>query len=161
MVVLLVAVGGTLSSISSLVVLGESARETTLAYLAAQRQVEALRSQDFATVFPRFNSDPGDDPDGFGTASGAGFDVVGLDPAAVDGDAHTGRFLFPVDEGDPGRLREDVLFVGRRHDIDASGVIDAEDVSRTYMLLPVRVRVEWRGRSGNRFVELQTILVQP
>ena len=27
-----------------------------------------------------------------------------------------------------------------------------------YLILPVRVRVEWRGRSGDRFIELQAIL---
>jgi type II secretory pathway pseudopilin PulG len=161
MVILLVAVGGTLSSISSTVVLGESTRETTLAYLAAQRQLEGLRTQNFRQLFALFNAVPADDPAGEGTAPGQNFDVAGLSPTKDDADGRVGQILFPVAEDDEGQLREDVLFIGRQHDLDVDGGIDVADVSASYALLPVRVRVEWKGRSGNRYVELQTVLTHP
>jgi prepilin-type N-terminal cleavage/methylation domain-containing protein len=159
MVVLLVAVGGTLSSISSTAVLGDSARETTLAYLEAQRTLERLRGEEFGQLFALYNDDPADDPAGNATASGAGFAVGGLGPVEGDADGRVGRILFPVDGA--GRLHEDVLFAGRQHDLDADGSIGSADVSGNYVLLPLRVRVEWNGRSGNRYVELQTVLTQP
>lgn len=159
MVVLLVAVGGTLSSISSTAVLGDATRESTLAYLEAQRQIEHLRAEEFGRLFALHNDDPDDDPAGAGSAHGAGFAVAGLSPVAGDADGQVGQILFPVDGA--GTLREDVRFAGRQHDLDADGGIESQDVSGSYVLLPVRVRIEWHGRSGNRYVELQTVLTQP
>jgi hypothetical protein len=59
-----------------------------------------------------------------------------------------------------------------REDVDDSGLgmpgnIDGDaffgenvDMSATYRLLPVRVLVEWRGVSGNRSIELESMLSQ-
>jgi hypothetical protein len=160
MVVLLVAIGGTLGTISSHLVLGASARETSLAYLEAQRLVEQLRAEDFALVFARYNESAADDPAGI-VAPGPDFAVAGLAPRESDADGRVGRISFPVEAAEPVRLREDILFNGRALDLNADGALAADDRASDYMLLPVRVRVEWKGRSGNRFVELQTVLIAP
>lgn len=160
MVVLLVAIGGTLSTISGHLVLGASARETSVAYHEAQRLLERLKSEDFELLFARYNESADDDPAGV-SAPGSAFDVAGLSARAGDGDGRVGRISFPVEEAAPTHLREDLVFNGRTLDLDADGVLDGDDRSGDYVLLPVRVRIEWKGRSGNRFVELQTILITP
>jgi len=159
MMVMLVAVGGTLGTISGHLMLGDSARETALAYQEAQRVVETMKAENFGEVFARYNDPTGDDPDA--SSAGAHFEVPGLTPWKTDADGRVGRILFPVDTGAPGVLREDIEFNGRSLDLDADGSSDAQDHSDDYAVLPVRIRVEWKGRSGNRFVELQTLLTSP
>jgi hypothetical protein len=159
MVVLLIAVGGTLGVISSFVSLEASSRETTVAYLEAQRTIEQLQAQPFNEVFSRFNASAADDP-GAGPVPTDAFDVVGLDPQQGDADGRVGRILFPVDPAVATALREDVqnTDLGMPRDLNADGLIDNVNHAGDYMTLPVRVRVEWRGRSGNRFIELHTVL---
>lgn len=159
MVVLILAVGGTLGVITSFVTLEESSRETTLAYLEAQRTVEALQGQPFGEVFARFNDTAADDP-AIGASPGAAFDVIGLEPQAGDADGRVGLVVFPSDPGDPTRLLENQQdpSLGLPRDLNADGELDGDDRAGDYEVLPVRVRVEWVGRSGNRFVELHTVL---
>ena len=77
-----------------------------------------------------------------------------LGPQVGDADGLSGRIIFPVVAGFPGELREDLndeSFVAR--DLNSDNVQDALDHSGDYDLLPVRVRIEWRAKSGNRFIE--------
>ena len=159
--VLLIAVGATLASISSFVVLGDSTRENKRAYLEAQAAIERMRAANFAQVFALYNEDPNDDPAGVGTAPGAGFDVDLLTPQEGDPDAMAGRIEMPALAAVPGELREDLNDpdFGLPRDLSGDGIWDALDHSGNYILLPVRVLVEWKGRSGNRVVELQTMLI--
>lgn len=158
MVILIIAVGGTLGVVSSFVTLEQSSRETTLAYLEAQRVVERLQSQPFDEVFARFNATQADDP--AGDSPGELFDVAGLNVRAGDADGSVGQIIFPTDPADDSALREDLqdAALGMPRDLNADGVLDNDDRAGDYEVLPVRVRVEWRGRSGNRFVELHTVL---
>lgn len=159
MVVLLIAILGTLGSISSFAVLGDSSRETNLAYLEAQRAIERMQAGVFREVFVRFNDTAADDPAG-GVSPGSGFAVDGLDPREDDPDGLPGRIVFPTPDGQPGWLAENLVDpdLGLPRDLSADDVVDANNHANDYAVLPVRVRVEWRGRSGNRFVELQTYL---
>jgi len=160
MIVLLVAVGGVLGSVSSFVLLGDAAREKHLAYMAAQQQLEAMNGEVFAEIFARFNEAPGDDPIDPDPIPGAGFDVLGLEPIAGDADGLPGRILFPLAISTDAILREDFVDadLGMPRDLNADGAIDALDHASDYLLLPVTVRVEWRGASGNQVVELSTTL---
>jgi hypothetical protein len=160
LVILLVAIGGTLGTISSHLMLGASARETGLAYLEAQRVVERLKAEDFALLFARYNGTRADDPGGV-ASPGEGFEIDGLTPWDGDADGRVGRILFPTEDAAPAVLREDIVFNGRTLDLNADGSSDAGDRSGDYAVLPVRVRVEWKGRSGNRYVEVQTTLLAP
>jgi hypothetical protein len=157
LIVLMVAIGGTLRSISSFVVLSDGCWERSLAFAAAQRTLEQMQSETFSQVFARYNATPLDDP---GAAPGEHFDVPGLDPTDADADGRVGRILFPVDPGAPAALFEDRFEpdFGLPRDLDADGDIDALDHAADYDLLPVRVQVQWRGRSGNRTVEVETVL---
>lgn len=159
-VVVLIGVGATLGSISSFARLEEANRESTLATLATRRALENLQAQDFTQIFALFNEDAADDPGGV-PAPGAGFAVAGLTVQDGDADGLAGRVIFPVSPGAPAPLREDLVAPedGFPRDLNADGAVDALDHAGDYAVLPVRVRVEWRGASGNRFIELQTVLV--
>jgi hypothetical protein len=43
-------------------------------------------------------------------------------------------------------------------DLNADGTVDTADHASDYTLLPVRVRVDWRGPSGPQNYQLETIL---
>jgi hypothetical protein len=45
-----------------------------------------------------------------------------------------------------------------RRDLDGDGTIDGDDHAADYRVLPVRVRVRWRGPDGDRELFLVTVL---
>jgi prepilin-type N-terminal cleavage/methylation domain-containing protein len=154
---LVVGMVGYLQVIVGSVRTAESNREQTLALHAARQVLERLQTLPLDEVFASFNADPADDPAGAGTAPGAGFAVAGLDPRGGDADGLPGEIRFPVAAG---ALREDLVdpLVGTPRDLSGDGVIDALDHAGDYRVLPVLVRVSWRGAAGNARVELRTIL---
>ena len=139
-----------------------SNRETTLAVAAARNTLETLRSEDFAELFALYNGEPSDDPSGPGTAPGNRFPVVGLDPVEDAPDGLQGEIVFPTRVGEEGRieLREDVELrdLGLPRDLSGDNVVDGEDHAGDYFILPVRVRVRWKGASGVREYQLASQL---
>lgn len=156
--VLIVAMLGAVGTISTISSLGESNRESTVAYQAARAVMETLSSETFEELFARYNSDPADDPIFAGSGPGPNFAVDGLDAQAGDADGLPGRVLLPESAG--ALLLETLVdsSFGMPRDLDGSGGVDAADHADDYILLPVRVRIEWTGKSGDRFVEYATIL---
>jgi len=157
---LVIAVGGMAVTIVSGNRLEASNEETTQAYEAARRKMEELRSADPTDVFAAYNSDPADDPAG---APGSGFAVAGLNVRAGDPDGLQGRVVLPETPTGVGagvELREDLADAsfGMPRDLNGDGVVDAVDHAGDYTILPVRVLVEWTGRSGDRTISLDTIL---
>jgi hypothetical protein len=146
-------------------VLGQSSmhsrtsHEVAVATEAARLQIEALRDESFDQIFVRYNDFAGDDPLG---APGCHFEVPGLNLRPNDGDGSAGQILFPTVAGAPGELREDLNDprFGTPRDLDGDGVADDDDHSDNYRVLPVLVRVEWRGAGGDGRVELKTLLVE-
>lgn len=160
MLVLVVAVLGTLGAITSSAIMGEATMETSQAYRAAQSLIERLAGMPLDQVFFSYNADTADDLAGVGLDPGANFAVVGLDPLQGDADGFPGQVILPASAGAPGVLREDLVDadLGLPRDLNADGVVDAADHSGDYVILPVRVRVEWNGTGGPRFVEMETVL---
>ena len=157
LVVLTIAINMTLGAITSFAGLEEANQQKTDAYLAARRMVETLQAAQFGDVLSLYDENPVNDPAGI-VVPGPGFAVPSLDAVEGDPDGLAGRVLLPLDAA--GQLREDQIdasFGGPR-DLNADGIQDALDHSNDYIILPVRVRIEWRSRSGDRFVELQTLL---
>lgn len=138
----------------------EAAREGALAAEAARELLETMQSEDFASLFSRYNGDPGDDPLGAGTAPGQDFAVAGLDPQTGDADGFVGRIEFPVNDAAPGVLREDVALteLGMPRDLDGENGVDAADHEDDYRLLPVIVRITWRGRATSSEAVFRTVL---
>jgi len=134
-------------------------RETVLAAQAAESMIEELKSAPFDEVFARYNDTKGDDP-ATGVSPGIGFAVAGLNARADDADAMVGSIAFP---GDGVELREDGADVdlGLPRDLDRDGAVDDQDKAASYRILPVRVRLDWRGANGNRSLELLTVLTRP
>lgn len=155
--VIAIAIVGTVGSITSSAVLGDSNRETTIAYQGAQRMLEEMRAETFSQVFRLYNANPADDPGLPGSAPGASFAVPGLDVRADDADGFVGRILFPTTAG---QLIENVVDddFGLPRDLNGDGEQDGDDRTDDYIILPVRVRIEWTGLSGERFIEVESLM---
>ena len=138
--------------------LGVTSRESTLATEGCRSIVERMQGHSLAEIHPLFNQDPDDDPAGPGTAPGRFFAVEGLRPRTGDADGFVGEIVFPTFDGFD--LREDVNddAIGMPRDLDLDGVIDSVDHSGDYRILPVLVRLEWRGETGDREMSFKTIL---
>ena len=147
-------------SVRGSVDLGATSRESTLATEAVRAVIERMQGQDFADVHALYNADPDDDPDGVGTAPGATFVLEGLDVRTDDADGFAGVIEFPTANGFD--LREDVgsTALGMPRDLNLDGVVDGVDHSADYRILPVLVRVEWRGSTGDRALSFKTILTE-
>jgi len=136
-------------------------RDAAVARQAARLELESLQGVTFSQIFAAYNDDAADDVGLTVPASGAGFEVAGLTPQFGDADGMSGRISFPVEDGGPaGVLREDLVDArfGMPRDLNLDGVIDAADHSDDYVLLPVRVQVEWRSPTGNQSITLETTL---
>ena len=133
-----------------------SKRESILASEEMRRVLEVMRDEQFSQLFVRYNDSGADDPGGPGTAPGRHFSVRGLTPRPNDPDGFVGEIIMP-EQG--GQLREDMTLValGMPRDLDADGVIDSADHFNDYVLLPVHIRVQWRGHGGDRELEMYTL----
>lgn len=156
--VLMVGLLGTLGTISTVNKLCEANRESTLAYQGARTMMERLQSEPFSGVLASYNLDLEDDLDGLGTGPGPSFAVPGLTAQAGDADGFPGRVLLPLAED--GTLREDLVDAafGLPRDLNGDGEVDHGDRTDDHVMLPVRVRVEWNGKSGDRVAEFSTLL---
>jgi len=138
-------------------------RETALAHQAARAMCERMQATPFAQIFATYNTDPSDDPGGPGTAPGASFAVAGLEPAQAGAGVKAGEIFFPTIalHGTAVALCESVSdpALGMPRDLNGDGRIDAGALTGHYLVLPVRVRVRWRGFSGERSLELASLLI--
>ena len=157
--ILAIAASGIASSMVASLALSRVNRETQIAQAAAQRVIEEARGLPFAEVFASYNATNADDGALTIAARGPSFDVRGLDVVAGDPDGRCGQVIFPT-SGTPEQLREDVVdaALGMPRDLNNDGGQDALDHRADYTLLPIRARVQWRGVSGVRTFDLETVL---
>lgn len=163
--VLVIAIVGIVGSMLSAMALNRVNRETAIAQQAVRRVIEELSGVPFRETFALYNTVAGDDAGMSMAERGSGFVVNGLQPQTGDADGLCGRIEFPIVDAGGGavELREDVVDVGLSMPGDIDGdtnVGETADMSGTYRMLPVRVLVEWRGVSGDRSIELETMLSQ-
>jgi len=141
--------------------LSQQNRETALAQAAARQAMEDLQARPFDEIFTLFNSDPDDNPSGV-PEPGTGFDVPGLSPRAGDPDQMVGQVILPeIMNGGASELREDFEdgALGMPMDLDGNGFVDEDlSVADTYQVLPVRIRLEWTGKGGDRVFEVRTVV---
>ncbi|MFN0007913.1 MAG: prepilin-type N-terminal cleavage/methylation domain-containing protein [Planctomycetota bacterium] len=141
----------------------EATRESSVAAFAARDVLENIRAEPIADVFAIYNPDPADDPDGPGTAVGHRFPVPELRPVPGMPDGMIGEVQLPTMEVAPGvwELREDLVRpdLGMPRDLNGDSIIDSVDHSNDYLQLPVRVRLDWKGRYGLRSLRMDTFLV--
>jgi type II secretory pathway pseudopilin PulG len=157
-------------------------RDNALAADAARVVLERMRNEPYLEIYRDYNEDPNDDPGGNGTGPGHLFDVPGLEPRDDAPQGKVGRITFPslvvqVTSGSGGggklggtggstvtttewHLREDVADegLGMPRDLNGNNVIDTANHSRDYLVLPVRVRIEWKNGAGARRFDIVTQL---
>jgi hypothetical protein len=155
MVVFTIGFSAILSNLVTAMALRDASRGLAVATEAAQGVLEEMRTRPFGQVFALYNANPADDPDGPGSGPGSDFAVDGLAARSADPDGFAGEILFP---GDGVQLVEGSgdLALGMPRDLNSDGNVDAADHADDYTVLPVRIRVEWRGRSGDQLVEIVT-----
>ena len=148
--------GAVINVIVASTALNRTNRESVLAMEAASSIVETLKATPLDEVFARFDASAGNDP-AAGVSPGAAFEVEGLDPQTGDADGFVGGISFP---GDGAVLREDAddPDLGLPRDLNGDSAVDALDHAADYRLLPVRVSVQWTGKTGARSIELITVL---
>lgn len=142
--------------------LTSSKEESSQAHNALSGIIETLQGETFEQIYARYNSDPADDPAGPGTAPGPNFTVRGLTPALDDPDGFVGLVQFP-DVGVGGavrELRESVVdaVLGMPRDLNGDGATDALDHSADYIVLPVRITLQWRGQSTDRLMVFELLM---
>lgn len=129
--------------------------ETQEAQDAARKVIEDLSSVPVREVFARYNTNPEDDPTGYETAVGNVLSLVSSTGAKLEAE-----IIFP-NAGDVTQIREDVQdpVLGLPRDLNADSVIDDLDHSQDYVMLPVRVRVTWQGVTGERSLDMCSVLL--
>lgn len=159
--VLAIALSALVGSMVTSMSLHRVNHETALAQQGARRALEELQAVPFREVFAAYDAYSGDDAGLSVVARGAAFAVAGLSAPPGDADGLCGEVLFPVTlVGGVPELREDVVDaeLGLPRDLNGDGLVDALDHSADYVLLPVRVRVAWRGVTGDPAVDFCTVL---
>lgn len=121
------------------------AQQTGIAAEAARAAIERMRAVPVEELLATFDADPANDPGGAGTAPGSTFAVEGLAPGALG--APVGRIVFPMDGV---RIAEDITdeMLGLPRDLNGDGAIDTLDHRDDWVVLPVRIRLEWSPRGG-------------
>ena len=133
-------------------------RETALATDGIREITEVLEGvEDFSMLFALYNANPADDPGLPGSAPGAAFAVPGLSPVETDPDGRVGEIVFPTLGFE---LREDLLDanLGMPRDLNGDGVVDAANHAGNYRILPVLLRLRWKGSGCERSMEVRTLL---
>ncbi len=162
--VLMVALGSLVAVVTSTQQLSRTNHESALAYAAAQRMAGELQTVAFAEIFARYNTDPDDDPGGLpGSAPGPNFNVRGLAPQTDDADGFVGRIMFPEQAtgiGSAVELREDWVddSLGMPRDLNGDGAVDGANHAGDYIVLPVTLRIEWRGAGTSSVLEQDQLI---
>lgn len=155
--VLVIGALGLLASVTAADRMVESSRQTRTAFDAARAVCEDMRSRSLSEVFAAYNATTVDDPSG-ATAPGVDFDVRGLSATLDDADGRVGEVHFPSADGLT--LREDVVDrnLGMPRDLDGDGAVETGAMLAAPLVLPVTIRVRWRGPRGPQVVELHRVL---
>jgi type II secretory pathway pseudopilin PulG len=133
-------------------------RESGLAADGLAAMMERLQGVGhFSDVFKLYTADPTDDPGMPGTAPGPNFAVPGLQAVDGDPDGFVGEIIFPTIGND---LIENIVDprLGMPRDLNGDGTIDNVPHNVGYKLLPVLLRIRWKGVGVQRSMEIRTLL---
>jgi len=142
--ILIVAAGGLIGTVLSTSRLARTTEESSDAYEAARAITETIYATDATDVFATFTA-------------ASNFAVPGLNIQDGDADGFVGQIVFPTIGG---QLREDSTdgSLGMPRDLNGDGVIDALDHSGDYVILPLTIRMQWQGVSGDQTADLTLLL---
>jgi hypothetical protein len=150
MILMTIAVGGLVGSVTWGLKLNQSNREAAIAEQAARSILAELRTVPFADIFATWSAAPN-------------VAVAGLNARPDDADGMVGEIRFPTELNALGvlELREnvDMPVLGMPRDLNGDGLPpDGADHSADYVILPVTVLLEWRGTAGDARLEFHTVL---
>lgn len=109
-------------------------------------KLEVLQATDLSAIYATFDG------------ADANFAVRGLEAPEGDPDGLPGKILFPEHNGTLSELCPSLPQYGWPMDLDGDGATNTVDASGTYRILPVVVRVEWRGQGCPGKVEFKTVI---
>lgn len=147
MAIITIAILGILGSFSSNIVVVENNQEMSLAINAGRAKMETLQDySNFSLIFANHSG------------VNASFDVTGLRPVAGAPNGKPGQIIFP---GTGGALLENVTntTLGMPRDLNGDGVVDGSNHAADYKILPVTVKIEWKGVNGPQNYQLHAIIV--
>ncbi len=147
MVLLTVAIGGLAGSVAFGLRLHRTNRETALAEEAAREILANLRQVPFPQIFETFSADPD-------------IAVEGLNPRPDDADGMVAELIFPTDAAGELSEQADMPALGCPRDLNGADGIDALPHSDDYIILPVMLRLEWRGAGGDCTQVYHVVLTQ-
>lgn len=158
-----------LAMMSQMLIAGRATKrasaETWRASSAAADVLERMHNAEFRDLFALYNADPFDDPGGPGTAPGPDFAVQDLLPVEGDPDGFVGEVLLPITNlgsvvAPVLELRENLNLpaLGLPRDLTGDQMIDDLDHAEDFTVLPVIVRLSWRGPYGPREYRVSTLL---
>ena len=134
-------------------------REGAIAADEAMNLFEQMRHVPHERIFALYNADPGDDPEGPGTAPGRHFAVRGLSPWPGDADGLVGEVILPSPGPELSEMVQDPT-LGMPRDLNGDAMLDSADHAKDYTLLPVRLRLRWDGQTGKREFEMSTMFAK-
>lgn len=155
-VILTVSIAMLSSTISATMSHSDDKFERQLAVEAAMNVLERMRAEPFDELFARYNTAPGDDPGGIGSAPGKHFDVPGLDAWEGDPDGFVGEIVLPA-SGQQLIEQASLPLLGMPRDLNGDLLVDGLDHADDYIVLPVHIRIVWRGAGGERKFEMGTM----
>jgi type II secretory pathway pseudopilin PulG len=139
--------------------LDEVNRETALATQEVRRVLEEIRALPVEDVLLTCNADPADDPEGYATSPGNQFETAALPPPEGEtGGARLEVFL-PLSDG---KLMENLTdpVLGAIGDLNGDGKTDGADHTDDAKILPLAVRIRWKGPTGDRQLSVHAVLVR-
>jgi type II secretory pathway pseudopilin PulG len=133
-------------------------QETVRARQASNMMLEEIRSLPFSEVYSMVRASGTESEMSDYMLNGETFEVPTIGLPTVSG-GMTGHIEFPT-SGSGLDLCESTVdaSLGMPMDLNGDGEIDDEGHAADYVLLPVRIRVEWEGIAGARQVEIYTVL---
>ena len=145
MIILTVAVGTLAGTVSWGLRLRATNEETAIAERAARDILANLRSVPFDQALATWSAAPD-------------VTVAALNAQPDDPDGRVAEIRLPLVGG---QLREDqdLPNLGFPRDLNGDGIVDAADHSGDYVILPVTVRLAWRGMAGDMQQEFHMVLV--
>jgi len=158
LVVLSIALGVLVGAVFSGIRLTRTDEETAKASQALRTALARIGNLDPRDAFAILNADSSDDL--AGQYASEYLDVGEHLFTDRHGQTVTMLVTFPVPEGEPGVLREDLELpeLGMPRDLDGDGDIDGANHASDAILLPLLLRLEWEGSAGPQSLQMATIL---
>ena len=122
--------------------------------LSVVEEVQYLADTSFSNLYVYFDADPSNDPEGPGTAPGDTFGNLTVPGLVASSDSPTGQLVEIIVHTNETEVN---ARLGLPRDLDGDGVADNPDVSASYKILPVTVRIHWAHQGAEQVNQMETL----